>query len=82
MKMEALRVILDPVLYIPELMHHVVLKEVPLHPKMGNSVTALMPGWTPCCIPASVAVGTHRRMQAPAPATQTAARAQVTLGQS
>lgn len=60
MKMEVLRVVLDPMLSTPELMHHVVLKEVPLHLKTGNSVTALMPGWTPSCIPASVAGGIHR----------------------
>lgn len=35
--MEALRAVLDPVLSTPELMQHVVLKEVPPQLKMGDS---------------------------------------------
>lgn len=38
--MKALRVVLDPVLSTLELMQHVVLKQVPPHPKMGDLITA------------------------------------------
>lgn len=38
-KLEALRVVLDPALSPPELMQHVVLKEVPPHLKLGDLIT-------------------------------------------
>lgn len=40
MKLETQRVVLAPVVSIPELMQHVVLKHVPPHPKMGDLITA------------------------------------------
>lgn len=39
MKMEAQRVVMAPVVSIPELMQQVVLTHVPPHPEMGDLIT-------------------------------------------
>lgn len=85
MKMETQRVVLPPLVSIPELMQHMVLTHVLAHPRMGDWLNYYQGTW--CQVGAlplflnSVKVDIHKWIQDQAFAIETAAVTQVILGQ-